>query len=212
MTLNELYTPPTQLDEGIFQRAVAAAALVIGGLGITSYTLNDTEPESITSNVASGQVSNQNDELAANLTNTAAAKYKVDKAIVRQVVDAALKYQHDDFPRAKDILAVVGVESSFNPKAVSQLKHDPAVGVMQIRPKVWGIDKNELSTVDGQIKHGAAILAQYYKQLGNKTAALHAYNVGLTRHRASIKQPNKANPRYAPKVNTERELYTSIKH
>jgi len=74
----------------------------------------------------------------------------------------------------------MGVESSFDKDAKSNLKYDPAVGLMQVRPKVNGIDPTELASIDGQIKHGASILHQLYSKTGDIDKTLQAYNLGLT--------------------------------
>lgn len=216
MKLNDIKEAANTLEEGMFQRAAAAAAIVIGAITAgTSYYSNTDEPDrtSVVGKVDhTGEVPDTRKRSKAKvdpvkLTQAASAKYRVDPGLVRQIVDASIKYQDDVFPTAKDILSVIGTESSFNPDAVSQLKRDPAVGLMQVRPGVWGIDMSELKTIDGQIKHGARILALYYKKFGNREAALHAYNVGETRHRASIKNPEKANPRYVPKINAAGEIF-----
>jgi hypothetical protein len=103
-----------------------------------------------------------------------------DKNVVRQVVDLAHKYERPDFPRAKDILSIVAIESSFDPSAKSKLKKDPAIGLTQIRPGVWNIPKEELNNIENQIKHGADILAHYFDKLKDKESAIIAYNKGIT--------------------------------
>lgn len=116
-------------------------------------------------------------------------KYKVDRQLAYQVVTAADKQAQEDFPKLEDILALVAIESEFKPKAKSQLAYDPAFGLTQVRPKVWNIDKSELETVDGSIKHGVAILTQYYQQVRNKDNALQAYNVGITAYQQGTRNP-----------------------
>lgn len=118
-------------------------------------------------------------ELAKNI----AKKYRVDIDLVQQVVDLAYKYQDKEFPRAEDILAIVGVESSFNPESRSSLRHDPAIGLMQVRPGIWNIDPEHLASTESQIKYGVAILKRYYKRLGNAEDAVQAYNLGITSFR-----------------------------
>lgn len=114
------------------------------------------------------------------LAKMLAKKYRVSEELVQEVVDLAYKYESPDFPKAIDILAIIGVESSFDPSAKSQLKHDPAVGLMQVRPGIWNIKPSDLATVEQQIKHGSQILSHYYKKLGNAEDAVQAYNIGIT--------------------------------
>lgn len=125
-------------------------------------------------------------------------RYKVDEQLALQIVKLAKKHQRDDFPKASDIIAIIGVESSFRPNVKSQLKKDPAVGLMQVRPGVWKIPHVELSTIEGQIKHGARILAEYYDSIGRKDGAVMAYNIGITAYRKG-----RQNPRYLNKYKRE---------
>lgn len=137
----------------------------------------------------------------ARITN----KYDVDEELAQQVVELANTYQKPTFPRAKDILAIVGIESSFDPDAQSQLKHDPAMGLTQIRPGVWNIDPAELQGVEAQIRICADILSYYYKKLHNKEAAVQAYNVGLTDYNRGVSAPQ-----YLSKYHREYQLYAGI--
>jgi hypothetical protein len=133
-------------------------------------------------------------------------KYDVDDDFAGQVVELAHKYQKPGFPTAKDILAVIGVESSFDPDAVSGLSQDPAVGLMQVRPGVWKLDKSLLQgNIEQQIATGADILYQYYAKLKNKNAALASYNVGPTQYKSG----NTADD-YVKKYHNELRLYTGI--
>ena len=111
------------------------------------------------------------------------ARYtKVPEPILREAIEYAGVYAKPDFPKQQDLLAVIAVESSFNPKAKSQLKSDPAIGLTQIRPKAWGykLYKVDLATIENQIKYGSEILTHNYKRVNDKSLALHAYNLGLT--------------------------------
>lgn len=132
-------------------------------------------------------------------------KYDVDKELVQQIVELAHKYEKPVFPKAQDILSIVGIESSFDPEAVSRLRKDPAVGLMQVRPGVWNIDPSEMNDVEAQIRHGSEILQWYYQKLHNKEAAIQAYNVGLTDYRQGVGAPE-----YLQKFHNERQLYAGI--
>lgn len=117
------------------------------------------------------------------LKNKILARYsKVDPNLADEIVKYTAVYAKHDFPRQEDLIAVIAIESSFNPKAVSNLKTDPAIGLTQIRPGAWRhkLSKHDLRTVENQIKHGAAILAHNYQRVNDKALALHAYNLGLT--------------------------------
>lgn len=114
-----------------------------------------------------------------------AEKYKIDPEDALEIVQLAYKYEKQSFPKAKDILAIIGVESSFDPDSVSGLRRDPAVGLMQVRPKVWGMNAEELQgNVEKQIATGSDILHLYYKKLRQRDAAVAAYNVGMSEFRA----------------------------
>jgi hypothetical protein len=67
---------------------------------------------------------------------------------------------------------------------------------------VWNIDPEELEDIESNIKHGADILHRYYKKLNNKTAAVQAYNVGITDFRRGVKSP-----RYLSKYQQEYGRY-----
>ena len=117
----------------------------------------------------------------------------------------AFKYEDETFPRAEHILAVVGIESSYNPASVSRLRHDPARGLMQVRPGVWNIDPSELQNIEGQIKHGAEILRLYHQKLKDEDDAVQAYNIGFTNFRRG-----QTNPRYLNKFQNEVNWLTRI--
>lgn len=136
------------------------------------------------------------------LAKNIAEKYRVSEDLVQRVVNLAYKYQDPEFPKAKDILAIIGVESSFDPSSKSGLKRDPALGLMQVRPGVWNIDPEDLSSVESQIKHGVDILKHYYKKLGHTEDTIQAYNLGITKFKKGAR-----NPRYVSKFQREISLY-----
>lgn len=118
---------------------------------------------------------------------TLCKKHKISYEFAETVLNFSRKYEQPDFPKSKDILAIISIESGFNPNAKSNLKNDPAKGLMQIRVKMWKelIGSNEYN-IENQIKNGAAILSIYYKKLKNKKQAVMAYNMGI----GSIKSGN----------------------
>lgn len=137
--------------------------------------------------------------------DAAVKKYRISRPFAEKVVRYAHKYQKDTFPKAADILAIVGIESSWNPNAVSKLKSDPAIGLTQIRPKVWSSvvgEPYELDLVENQIKYGAEILHQKFKKTRSVKGAVIAYNVGYT---AYVKKRYKLN--YLNKYMAEVAIY-----
>jgi hypothetical protein len=137
---------------------------------------------------------------AAVITAALKKKYHKDDAELLKIFALAKKYERDTFPKAADILAIVGIESSFNKAAVSSLKKDPAVGLMQVRPGVWGIKASDLASMEEQMKFGSGVLAKYYEKLGDADSAVHAYNVGIT----NFKRGTGLNQAYVDKFNKER--------
>lgn len=206
MKLQEVFElQDEQLNESLIRRALAAAGFVLAAASPSSL-LHTPELDLKPAFSIIKQKKEQAGPDMAKLVSVAAGKYDVNPQIVKQAVSSAIKYAQTDFPTAKDILAVIGVESSFKPNATSQLKTDPARGLMQIRPGVWNLPDSSFKTIDSQIKTGAEILRKYYLQLGSREAALHAYNVGLTNH----KKGKGKNPRYVPKIDKEKSLYNDI--
>lgn len=201
MKLTEIVTLSSnvnQLDEVNFKQAVAAGALSLGALMSPSSTLQTRAPaQEPTTQPARADIDIQI------LATTILQKYKISPKLATKVATLAKKYEHSSFPKATDILAIAGIESSFIPQSVSSLKKDPAVGLMQVRPKIWGLDHNTLAgDMDLQIKSGADVLRKYYKLLGNKEDAVHAYNVGLGNFRRG-----KHNLKYVHKYKAELQLY-----
>lgn len=130
-----------------------------------------------------GEITKPTDNKRKLLFSHIVTKYKVDPKLVKDVIKFAYKYEHETFPRAKDILAIVGIESSWNPRAVSNLKKDPAVGLTQIRPGVWkdivGSRTALMQSIEHQIKSAAYILHWNFKQTKNPDHAIIAYNAGI---------------------------------
>lgn len=150
------------------------------------------------------------DALKASFDRTASnilAHYKyASPSLVRQVVEYAHTYARPDFPRQADILALVAIESSFRPNAKSNLAHDPAIGLTQIRPEKWKhkYDPRDLKDIRNQIKFCAEILEHNYKRLDRRPdMALHAYNVGMT----AVLRGQK-NPKYVWKFHKAKEVMT----
>ena len=168
-----------QLDEIKLKHALAIGALAASAA--IPINKNHSEPSNKQSVSASQHFKQDAKKRQFDLlVNKVMVKYHVKQDFAEDVVNLALKYEKPVFPRASDILAIISIESSFNPKAVSKLKKDPAIGLMQVRPKVWGIDALELkNSIEKQIAMGSDVLHKYYMKLNAKEKAVEAYNVGL---------------------------------
>jgi hypothetical protein len=204
MKLSEVLTPQEQLDEISLKHTVAvgatALAMTTGGSSLHKDKAVDIKP--LTTQTINKQV--HKDEVHA-LTKAVLDKYDISKDQAVKIVKLAKQHEYADFPKAKDILAIVGIESSFNPNAQSKLRKDPAVGLMQVRPGVWGMKHSQLKgpgSIENQIKVGAEILNKYYKRLNDREKAVHAYNVGMTNF-----LKGKHNPAYVTKYKNELAFY-----
>lgn len=152
-------------------------------------------------------------EAQKEFTNRIIGRFKIAPQFAQKVVRLAHKYQHETFPKAKDILAIIGAESSFNPNAVSHLQDDPAIGLMQVRPRTWGLNRHDMIDINGNIQKGAEILHNYYTSLhNNKIAAVAAYNVGLDNYRYNREDPKIADAlaRYIDKFKNEIAQYKGL--
>lgn len=210
MKLNEIIELPPkgeQLDEVNFKQALAGGAFALGTM--LSPSLSQNEPVQVTAaqqaEMDKASASKRAEMNKAMLTNTIMKKYRVSPSLAQKVATLAQKYEKASFPKAEDILAIAGIESSFIPTAVSNLKKDPAMGLMQVRPGVWELNTNRLATdIEYQIKSGAEILHKYYKLLGSAEDAVHAYNVGIGNFRRG-----NHNIKYVHKYKNERQRYRS---
>lgn len=106
------------------------------------------------------------------LVSYISSKYRVSKDFAKDVVLEAHRLGGRTFPTPIDILAVVAIESSFNPRAVSTAG---AKGLMQI---LYKKSKQDIKT---NLKDGTDLLKDYYKRhKGNLSATIQSYNVGVT--------------------------------
>lgn len=81
-----------------------------------------------------------------------------------------------DFPKKVDILAIIGVESTFR-----QCETDGrgSYGLMQVNIKAHKLDPGTICDTTTNISHGSKILRENYLKLGSEQAAVLAYNVGI---------------------------------
>ena len=197
-----------EVNEGMLKNAAIAATIALGAISAHHAMKTDDAPKHQTS--VSGEIEEKsNPNHPDHLFKSIKSKFKnIDDTKAHEIVAAAVKHGDTEFPQAHHLIALAGVESSMNPNAKSALKKDPAVGLTQIRPKVWNIDKKELRTVDGQIGHSAKILKKYHSVLGNAEDAFKAYNIGITNHKRG-KQADAAD-RYHDKVSKEVKRIESL--
>ena len=202
----------------------AAAAGILGATLLspkhTSATQTPTRPQQTTQTVSHEkeapakptkiQLAPKEEKAVATIVK----RYGVDEDLATKVVKLAQKYEDPQFPKAEDILAIVGIESSFNPAARSGLKKDPAVGLMQFRPAAWKIEPAAMTDVETQIKKGAEILHTYYRHLfSHKDRAIQAYNIGLEKFKQARDNPEDnqdtldAQKRYLAKYQKEVDHY-----
>lgn len=171
----------------------------------TNLILSIKTVDFLTDDPSSIQPSEEMVPLEPNYQQLITARYKVDHKLAKRVVETVDRYTDDSFPTKKDMLVLIGIESSFNPQAKSKLRKDAAVGLTQIRPKVWKHlikDGDELKKVDAQVKYAVKILKSYYRIVGTKDGALLAYNNGLTNY-----MKGEFSTRYLDKFNKESSHY-----
>jgi len=115
------------------------------------------------------------------LVSALARKYRVSATATREMVDAAYVEAGRNGLDPLLIIAVIGVESRFNPIAQSELG---ALGLMQIIPR-YHEDKFDAaggeSMLDPRvnIQVGAAVLRDYIRRGGTEIAGLQLYNGSL---------------------------------
>lgn len=204
---NVVLATPEKLDEGIIKNALVAAttaSAIVGG----ALLMKQEPKQEPTTGIASSihDIKEKFNLPKEHLLSTVKSKFKISDDKAEQIVNTAIKHSDPVFPKAHHILAISGIESSFNENAKSKLKSDPAIGLMQIRPRIWNIDRKELSTIDGQIKHGAHILKTYHQKTGSIEHAIKSYNVGITNFLRG-KKKDSAN-RYHDKFKSELDRYT----
>lgn len=114
----------------------------------------------------------------AKLVQALAKRFRKSEEFIQRVVDAADRYAYPDYPKRENILAIISVESSFNPKAA----HRGSLGLMQIHIKVHRKEFRGQSPydVDRNIAVGVKILRGYYEDLNHRErSAVLAYNAGI---------------------------------
>ena len=131
------------------------------------------------------------------LASSVARRYRVSALAMRDVVDAAYDEARRNRLDPLLILAIIAVESRFNPIAQSEMG---AMGLMQIVPR-YHADKlaaDDVASVldpETNIRVGAHVLKDCIARGGNEVAGLQLYNGS----------PDDASNAYAHKVRAERQ-------
>jgi soluble lytic murein transglycosylase-like protein len=108
-----------------------------------------------------------------------AERWKRSPSQIQRIVDYAKAHAQPDFPRLPHLLAIMAVESRFDPRAKSQGN----VGLMQINVSANG-DRLRNRSPEENVRVGAEILREGYFQLkGSHKGAVLSYNTGLGAYR-----------------------------
>jgi hypothetical protein len=134
-------------------------------------------------------------------------KPDIDPELARTVAKSVHRYAELYGKDANLILAMIAVESRFDPNAVSP---KGAVGLMQVMPqwkKVLGIT-GDLSDPEVSIKYGLQILGFYDEMYRDLEMALTAYNRGPGPVDMALMHGQDPKNKYAPRV---LEMYEKLK-
>lgn len=114
----------------------------------------------------------------AKLVHALAERFHKPETLIQRVVAAATNSARGVFPTRDDILAIIAVESGFNPQA----HYKGSFGLMQVQMASHGkaMKGRNPHNVEDNVKVGTDILYEYYLALGcDKRAAILAYNAGI---------------------------------
>lgn len=130
-------------------------------------------------------------------------KYKCSTEVAQKVVYHASEHAYQDFPTRDDILAIIAMESRFNPFA----KQGGSFGLMQVLLKTHkGLITNK-NSVEDQVRVGSIILRQYYIDAGrSRKAAVMSYNVGPGAYKKGVR-PTKYYKSYTDNVGWVKAQY-----
>jgi soluble lytic murein transglycosylase-like protein len=133
-------------------------------------------------------------------------KRDVDRDLARQIARHVHKYSQIYGQDPDLVLAIMKVESDYDPNAVS---HMGATGLMQVMPQwkqVLGIREN-LTDPETSVRYGLQILGFYRNMYKDLEMALTAYNRGPGPVDMALMRGKSPLNRYAPKVlETYKEL------
>jgi hypothetical protein len=88
----------------------------------------------------------------------------------QQIAKLVKQLARSDFPTEADVLSIIRIESSFNPKAVNINEREHSNGLMQVQNGPMDPKEN--------ITAGIKLLRTYYNRFHSKEAAIKSYNVG----------------------------------
>lgn len=131
-------------------------------------------------------------------------KNKSDEKVLRSIIrNVASKTTDNSYPNFEDVIAVIEVESSFNPNA----KNADCYGLMQIsrtaHRKKLAVDNKDKS--DANITVGINYLKELNEMFKNRNSAIMAYNSGPGSFKKGFR--SKA---YLKKVNSSTAYYRNI--
>ncbi|MBW1870832.1 MAG: lytic transglycosylase domain-containing protein [Deltaproteobacteria bacterium] len=137
-------------------------------------------------------------------------KPELDRELARKIARLTSKYATIYRQDPDLVLAIIAIESNFNPKAVSS---KGALGLMQVMPQwktVLGIT-DDLTDPETSIRYGLQILG-FYKQMYKKMdMALTAYNRGPGPVDMALMRGENPQNSYAPRVLKKYNLLKSMK-
>jgi hypothetical protein len=125
------------------------------------------------------------DQKQSKLISRISTLYGVPKHKVYEVVNIVEAYtKHHKFPSTHLVLAIIGTESRFQQHATSSAG---AVGLMQILAASGKPVSYEIYT---NIQSGIELLREYRTALGSDSAAVVAFNVGITSYKRGLRSPD----------------------
>lgn len=132
-----------------------------------------TEPAADTRPEAKPRVDDS--DLAASI----AQRWKRSPQLIQEILGYVREFAYQDFPRSEHLLAVMAVESSFDPKA----RNRGNVGLMQINIAANG-RKLRNRGMRENVRVGSELLREYYLLLRrDQRATLLSYNAGIGNYR-----------------------------
>lgn len=119
-----------------------------------------------------------------NLVTYLERKWKRPRAEISEAVtlsfqlatNGSVSQSQEAWPKPLDVLAVIQVESGFNPRA--QDSQSGSVGLMQINIDGRNLSPEKLTSPLVSIKHGLILLRKYRREMPSESQALVAYNQG----------------------------------
>ena len=155
-----------------FIKTVAPGAL---NETIAAATPAPAQAESAASEPATQVTATKKPSPESVLTESIAQRWDRSPKLIHEIMGYVSEYAYDDFPKPVHILAIMAIESSFNPKASSRGN----VGLMQINLAANG-KKLRNRGLRENVRVGAELLHEYYLLLRcNHRAAVLSYNAGI---------------------------------